>query len=127
MGDAYGDPLETAGSEIQRLVESAGEDGHPDQFIGQRGSTRFAAGMQLDVSTDPAVPNCTWPVITHNVSDSGFAFWSKRQFRMGCEIVVREFSSDNSLPWVRAAVTHCTTGIKGYLVGAQFIATTEPD
>ncbi len=121
MEDAHSNVPDAAGSEIQRLVESAGAEGHADEFTGQRDSTRFAAGMQLDVATDTSNPNCTWPVTMHNVSDGGFAFWSKRQFRMGCEIFVREFSADNSLPWVSAVVTHCTTGIKGYLVGAQFV------
>jgi len=107
-------------TEIQRLVESAGQGGHADEFTGQRAATRFAVGMQLDVSTDVNAPDCTLPVTMHNVSDGGFAFWSKRQFRTGAEIFVREFSPDNAMPWVRAEVTHCTTGIKGYLIGAQF-------
>ncbi|MGD2108801.1 MAG: PilZ domain-containing protein [Phycisphaerae bacterium] len=120
MVNAQGGTDDSGGAEIQRMVESAHEGGHADQFTGQRAATRFAAGMQLDVSTDPGVASCTMPVTMHNVSDGGFAFWSKRQFRMNSELFVREFSSDNSLPWVPAVVTHCTTGIKGYLVGAQF-------
>jgi hypothetical protein len=108
--------------EIARLVTTASEDGLGDDHAGQRTSTRFAAGMRLDVTTDPAVPSCTWPVIMHNVSGGGFAFWSKRQLRHSGEIWVREFSSDNSMPWLPAHVTHCTVGIRGYLVGAQFDA-----
>ena len=106
--------------EVARLVTTASEDGRADNYAGQRTSTRFAVGMQLDVATDPAVPLCSWPVIMHNISDKGFAFWSKRQLRQGCEIWVREFSADNSMPWLAAQVTHCTVGIRGYLVGAQF-------
>ena len=106
--------------EIARLVTTASEDGVPDQRSGHRSAARFAAGMQLDVTTDPNVPSSTWPVIMHNISASGFAFWSKKQLRQGGSIWVREFSSDNSAPWLPAHVTHCTVGIKGYLVGAAF-------
>lgn len=106
--------------EIQRLVTTAGADGEPDDYTGQRCATRFAVGMQLDVTTDPSFPGSTWPVIMHNISEGGFAFWSKRQLRQGATIFVREFSSDNSAPWLPAHVTHCTVGIKGYLVGASF-------
>jgi len=112
--------------EIRRLVTTAGEDGEPDEYTGKRNSTRFAVGMQLDVTTDPAVPSCSWPVIMHNISDQGFAFWSKRQLRNGGDIWVREFSADNSAPWIPAKVTHCTVGIKGYLVGAEFTAPLPP-
>lgn len=108
------------GSEIKRLVTTAGEDGEPDSYTGKRGSTRFAVGMQLDVCTDRAIPACVWPVTMHNISDGGFAFWSKRQLRMTADIWVREFTADNSAPWLAAYVTHCTVGIKGYLVGAEF-------
>jgi len=125
MEDAHSNVSDATESEIKPLVQSAGEENHADDSTCQRGSTRFAVGMQLDVSTDPGAPNCTWPVTMHNVSDTGFAFWSKRQFRMGSEIYVREFSANNDLPWGRAAVTHCTTGIKGFLIGAEFSATPE--
>ena len=113
--------------EIERLVRSAGQVGLPDEYSGKRNATRFAAGMPLDVTTDPSVPGCSWPVTMHNVCDGGFAFWSKRQLRMGREIFVREFSDDNSAPWLRAHVTHCTVGIRGYLVGAEFGSRPGPD
>jgi hypothetical protein len=106
--------------EIKRLVDVAGETGQPDHYSGKRGAARFRAGMQLDVTTDPGEPACTWPVNMHNISSQGFAFWSKRQLRQGAEICVREFSSEDSAPWLPARVTHCTVGIKGYLVGAEF-------
>lgn len=111
--------------EIKRLVNNAGEDGLPDKYTGKRSATRFAVGMQLDVTTDHTVSSLTWPVTMHNISESGFAFWSRQQLRNGREIYVREFSSDNSSPWLPALVTHCTRGIKGYLVGAEFSASSE--
>lgn len=116
--------------EIKRLVETASATGEADEYAGKREALRFAVGMQLDVTTDPASASCAWPVIMHNVSDGGFAFWSKKQLRTGSDIWVREFTADNSLPWLPAHVTHCTVGIKGYLIGASFGAasdTSNPD
>ncbi len=106
--------------EITRLVSVARTDGQPEKRTDGRSAPRFAVGMRLDVTTDPDVEQCAWPATMHNISDSGFAFWSRRQLRNGGEIWVREFSGDNSSPWLPAHVTHCTVGIKGYLVGAAF-------
>jgi hypothetical protein len=106
--------------EIRRLVSVAGAEGEPDTYSGKRASTRFAAGMRLDVTTDPAVPASAWPAAMHNISEGGFAFWSKTQLRSRSEIWVREFSADDHAPWIPAHVTHCTVGIKGYLIGAAF-------
>ncbi len=116
------DHLETGEDqdEITRLVTSAREEGEGDDHAGHRTALRFAAGMQLDVTPDPGDSSRSWPVTMHNVSDSGFAFWSRRQLLKSDPIWVREFSADNSAPWIRAQVTHCTVGIRGYLVGAHF-------
>lgn len=120
MANQHDSPPVNDQREINRLVVTAGEDGAPDEYAGKRDSTRFAVGMRLDVSTDPDVPSCTWPAIMHNISEGGFAFWSKRQLRQDGSVYVREFSADNSAPWLPACVTHCTVGIKGYLIGAAF-------
>jgi len=110
-------------NQVHPLVETAGAaGGEPDEYAGKREDTRLAVGVQLDVTTNLHTPSCTWPVIMHNVSDGGFAFWSKKQLRMGSEIWVREFTAENSENWLPACVTHCTVGIKGYLVGAAFTA-----
>lgn len=106
--------------EITRLVTSASEQGGGDDHAGHRTTTRFAAGMQLDVTTEPTPLAEPWPVIMHNVSDGGFAFWSKKQIFKRDSIWVREFSADNGGTWLPAHVTHCTVGIRGYLVGARF-------
>ena len=93
-----------------------------DDHAGNRAALRFAAGMQLDVTPDPGDSAGSWPVTMHNVSDGGFAFWSRRQLLKGDPIGVRKSSADNSAPWIPSHVTHCTVGIRGYLVGARFDA-----
>lgn len=106
--------------EISRLVAEAKVDEIATGLGIHRDTERFAMGMRLDVTTDIHNPSGYWPVTMHNISDGGFAFWSRKQLRKHAEIWVREFSCDDSQPWVFAHVEHCTVGILGYLVGGKF-------
>lgn len=106
--------------EVTRLVISASREGEADLYAGDRDARRFAVGMQLDVTTNPKIAGCSWPVTMHNVSEGGLAFWSKRQLRVGSPIWIREFSSENNKPWLAGEVTHCTNGIRGFLIGCKF-------
>ena len=106
--------------EIQKLVLSAQEQGSPDHYTGKRRWMRFAAGMRLEITTDPAVPSASAHVTMQNVSEGGFAFWSKREIEQHTPLFVREFSEEGDREWLPARVRHCTTGIRGYLVGAEF-------
>lgn len=106
--------------EIQRLVGTAQQVGRADHYHGKRAHTRFSAGMKLEITTDPLIPGATYHVVMQNLSEGGFAFWSKRALRQHTSISVREFSQDVENEWVAAEVRHCTTGLRGYLVGAEF-------
>lgn len=106
--------------EIHRLVESAQEMGRPDRYTGKRQWMRFAAGMRLQITTNRDDPSASTHVTMQNVSEGGFAFWSKRDLPQHTIIFVREYSDDGTNEWVAAAVRHCTSGIRGFLVGAQF-------
>ena len=106
--------------EIKRLVETAQQVGQADHYHGKRRNTRFSAGMKLEITTDPLIPGATYHVVMQNLSGGGFAFWSKRELRQHTFISVREFSKDVENEWVAAEVRHCTTGLRGYLVGAEF-------
>jgi len=106
--------------EIQKLVTSAQEQGAPDRYTGKRRWMRFSAGMRLEITTDPGVPSASVHVTMQNVSEGGFSFWSKRELRQHTPLFVREFSAEGDREWVAAQVRHCTTGIRGYLVGAEF-------
>ena len=106
--------------DIDRWVEIAGQQGEADMYAGKRHWTRFAEGMRLDVTLNPAQPTASWGVYMHNVSDGGFAFWSKKEVPARTSLFVREYTDDNSQGWVKAKVTHCTVGIRGYLIGAAF-------
>ena len=106
--------------EIQKLITSAQEQGTPDRYTGKRRWMRFSAGMRLEITTDPGVPSASVHVTMQNVSEGGFSFWSKRELRQHTPLFVREFSAEGDREWVAAQVRHCTTGIRGYLVGAEF-------
>lgn len=106
--------------EIHKLVTSAQQQGTPDCYTGKRRWMRFSAGMRLEITTDPGVPSASIHVTMQNVSEGGFAFWSKRVIKQHTPLFVREFSAEGDREWVAAQVRHCTVGIRGYLVGAEF-------
>lgn len=105
---------------VRRLVSNAESSGEHDSYAGKRNSIRFAEGMQLEVTDDPSKQSVPMAVTMHNASDGGCAFWLKRKLELRSKIYVREFSADNSLPWLPAHVTHCTQGIRGFIVGVAF-------
>jgi len=107
-------------TEILRLVETAQQQGSPDRYHGKRRWTRFTAGMQLEVTTEPTDPTGSVRVIMHNLSAGGLAFWSKRRLPERCAIFVREFSDEGQAEWIPAQVCHCALCLRGFLVGAEF-------
>jgi len=113
--------------EIQKLVTSAQEQGAPDRYTGKRQQMRFSAGMRLEITTDPGILSASVHVIMQNLSEGGFAFWSRRELRQYALLFVREFSNEGDREWVAAHVRHCTAGIRGYLIGAQFEHSTAND
>jgi hypothetical protein len=105
---------------IRKLVTSAQQQGTPDRYTGKRRWTRFTAGMRLEITTDPAVASASAHVVMKNVSEGGFAFWSRRELREHTPLFVRESSEERAGEWVAGRVRHCTVGLRGYLVGAEF-------
>ena len=116
--DLKGVPVANA-VELHRLVAVARGTGMPDDYVGKRNGTRFATVIRLEISTDPVNPAATWSAQMHNISKTGFSLWTKRQVGYGTRIYIREFSSDNSRSWLPGQVTHCTVGLRGYLIGAR--------
>jgi len=106
--------------QVAQWVESARHQGEADAYAGKRHSIRFTEGMSLEVTLNPDRPAASWRVYMHNVSHGGFAFWSKKCVPAWATVFVRDYTDDNSLAWMMARVTHCTVGIRGYLVGAAF-------
>jgi hypothetical protein len=106
--------------EIARLIESASEMGELDGYNGKRESPRVVDSLQLEVTPDPDGPKRSTAVSMHNVSATGCAFWIRKKLRVGETVFLREFSGDNSRSWLSAHITHCTLGIRGYMIGTSF-------
>ena len=106
-------------AEVRRLIAAARRRGTSDDYTGKRDGARFAVKMPLEASTSPADSSAAWAVQLHNISESGFSFWSKQQVAPRSSIYIREFSANRTHPWVPGKVTHCTVGIRGCLVGCR--------
>lgn len=106
--------------EVAALLSSARSSGEFDTYAGKRHSTRVSESLQLEITKDPSRPGAIHATSLHNVSEGGCSFWFRQKLERQTRIYVREFSADNSLPWINAFVTHCTQGIQGYLLGVSF-------
>lgn len=109
--------------EIARLVAFAGQEGEADHYTGKRETTRYADGLQLEVTTNLQGRSDSWAVSMQDISTGGVSFWSKRKIDQRTDVWVREFTANNDGLWIPARVTHCTIGIRGHLIGAAFVAT----
>lgn len=106
--------------EIARWICNAEQNGEFEHYAGKRHATRFGDGMLLQVTVNPSVPTGRWNVYMHNVSEGGFAFWSKKDVAFRATIYVRDATAEGNGGWIEAWVTHCTRGLRGFLVGASF-------
>ncbi len=106
--------------EVELLLRSAQSSGDADSYSGKRGATRISESLQLEVTKDPSKPGGTFATTMHNVSEGGCAFWFRKKLDRRTKLYIREFSPDNSRPWIDAFVTHCTQGIQGFLLGVSF-------
>jgi hypothetical protein len=109
----------TGSIEVRRLLEAAKAKGRPDHYEGKRKSKRYNAGLPCELTTDPAKDLPIF-VNLHNVSAGGFACWCKKYLSAHTRIFIREFAPDRPPAWIPARVSHCTAGIRGYLIGAFF-------
>jgi hypothetical protein len=112
--------------EIKRLLDAAGQDGKADSYRGKRHTERVADALPLEVTTDPGNPSAVWPATMQDISDGGLAFWSKRNIPPRTVIYIRHFSGDHERIWIPTFVTHCTVGIRGFLIGASFDIAADP-
>lgn len=109
------------------LLIKARAEGLRDVFAGKRAWPRYNLGMRLDVTTDPTRPSAKWTVSLHNISGGGLGFWSKQAVSLGTFIHILDCNEDGSAAWLPARITHCTVGMRGYLLGAAFANPTDPN
>lgn len=111
----------TETKEIVRLLDiaSAGQRENSDVYLGKRRQRRFRMALQVDMARTRE-PATVFPATMHNISATGIAFWVRREIEPETCVFVREFTDSPQAVWVKATVTHCTVGILGYLIGAEF-------
>jgi len=105
---------------VAALVTTAKREGHADNYTGKREHTRYTTGMRLEITLDPANAGEGAPVVMHNVSDGGFAFWFRGDLAPRTPVYLRSCDGPEFGEWSLATVRHCTRGLLGYLVGAEF-------
>jgi len=110
-------------SEIRRLIRAATDAGAPDRYRGKRHFSRVASALTLEASQSPGNPREIYGITMHDISEGGVAFWSRRVFSIRTPIYVREYTPAKPGVWLAAEVTHCTLGIRGYLIGVRFAIT----
>jgi len=113
---------ESPKGEVARLLAAVRSQGSQDTYGGKRNDTRFSDGFLLEFTTDLKKPKLTAPTSLHNMSENGCAFWARKKVRPRTLVYLREPSEDGKNPWIQAHVTHCTVGIRGFLVGVKFEA-----
>lgn len=106
--------------EVAHLIRMAAEHGTPGSYTRKRGAPRTMDGLRLELTTDLQHSGDVHAVSMHNISKSGLAFWSNKQFKRNTTVYVRGFSADQPRPWLKANVNHCTGGMRGLLVGVKF-------
>ena len=106
--------------EVRRLIRVAGEYGTPDSYPGKRRIPRIKDDLRLELTTDLRQTGDVQAVSMHDISESGLALWSRKQFMRNTIVYVREFSDGRPRPWLKTHVNHCTGGIRGFLVGVEF-------
>lgn len=114
-------PQGPAKGEMGRLVNLVARTGGADRYTGKRYAKRFTKGMRFEATMDVTCPAEVWPVTMHNISPEGFGFWSRRPIDLHRPVYLRVFSAYDPADWVLARVTHCTRGLRGYLIGAKAV------
>ncbi len=109
------------------LLSAAREQGKPDVYPGKRGWLRYDLGMRVRISTDPTLETAAFYVNLHNISGGGVGFWSKREIKPNTRIYIYDALDQSKPSWIAATVRHCSLGMRGHLVGAQFIEPAAPD
>jgi len=92
----------------------------PDSYSGKRDTTRFSEGVSLEVILDPKKPTRISNVYMHNASQGGCAFWAKKKIEPRTPVRLRAYTEEGEDPWIETSVTHCTVGIRGFMVGVAF-------
>lgn len=106
--------------EIRRLIAHAAEQQHQDCYEGKREERRFHASIRLEVMMEWADGVELVNGTLHDISAGGISFRTRQVVQVRPSVFVREFTPEGNAVWIGTNLTHCTRGLNGFLVGAQF-------
>lgn len=107
--------------EVARLIRSLRKKGGADFYSGKRRDQRFSDVVPLETTLTPNNPAARKNAYLHNISESGIAWWCKDRISERSTVYIRWLTDDGPGPWLATRVTHCTVGIRGFLVGSAFV------
>lgn len=113
--------LKLAGpEEIKRLTTALANIGRPDKYAGKRKKGRVKGALWMEVRSDVSVDD-KLQVSTHDISPGGIGFWLRKKVDIGTVFYLRDCSDSLLHPWLKVRITHCVNGLKGFLVGGEFL------
>lgn len=111
---------ETVTTHVEDLVDFATRAGQLDVYAGKRDKPRYRLRMPMEIRLKDSPEDQIISVELHDISLGGIGFWSESILKADTQILVREWRPDEPAGWIPARVLHCTRGLTGYLLGAQF-------
>lgn len=108
-------------AEVERLVKLARKEGEEDNYPGKRKATRISNGLSLELTDNPTHPSAINYVTMNDVSLSGLSFWSRQKASYASQIYIRFYVDDTPSQWIPALVKHCSVGLRGHVIGAEFV------
>jgi len=107
--------------EIDRLVAVGQRSGQADLYGARRQYVRYAVDVPLDACRQSSDNENAWIMSMHDVSLGGIGAWSHAPVELHTTLLVRDASTAIHGQWLRCVVRHCTRGLRGFLIGAQFL------
>ncbi|MHC5110633.1 MAG: hypothetical protein ACYTHJ_12245 [Planctomycetota bacterium] len=113
-------PAEAQREQIVTWLTQAMSDSVGDAYTGKRDQKRFRDEFELEAVLDLKSDHPQLLATMHNICETGIAFWVRNELDVGRSLFLRTYGCGDSATWVEVKISHCTRGIRGYIVGASF-------
>jgi len=110
----------TNAEEIRRLVALAENDGHPDRYTGKRKKGRMKSKLWMEIRFEDSDQK-PHQISTRDISVEGVGFCSRKKMEIRDVVYLRDCTDGRAHPWLKVRVTHCINGLRGYVVGGEFV------
>lgn len=107
--------------EIDRLVAFGQGSGEADLYTARREHVRFSVNVPLDARRQMGGNENAWIMAMQDISPGGIGAWSHTPVAPRTILLVRDASTPIRGQWLRCVVRHCTRGLRGFLIGAEFL------